>query len=383
MSSAKKENLVGPTLISSFDYSVNAIGQRTGVATAGTAFSATPDWNWGYNSRGEVISALNPNTPAQDQAYDYDAIGNRKTSSGTITADYSTNPLNQYTAIDPTSSAAVTPAYDVDGNATAYPVPANPTANASLTWDAENRLIRIDMVDGTVVENSYDYLSRRIASTTTPAGGVSETITYLYDGWNVVVEHVGTTLSKTYTWGTDLSGTMQGAGGVGGLLSQVAMTTSSNVHHYPTYDGNGNVSEYLTGSGAIAAHFEYDPFGNTTVASNTNGSFAYRFSTKPIEASGLYYYGYRYYDPQTGRWPSRDPIEEQGGVNLYAFVNNDGLNKWDYLGLDEEAVNCVSIGRSISLGIYILLGGEIGGSVSGEICDCCDKDTGEKTDNYS
>jgi RHS repeat-associated protein len=44
------------------------------------------------------------------------------------------------------------------------------------------------------------------------------------------------------------------------------------------------------------------------------------------------YYGYRYYDPQTGRWPSRDPIEEEGGINLYGFVYNDGVNLWDVLG---------------------------------------------------
>jgi RHS repeat-associated protein len=44
------------------------------------------------------------------------------------------------------------------------------------------------------------------------------------------------------------------------------------------------------------------------------------------------FYGYRWYDPLTGRWPSRDPIGERGGVNLYAFVGNDGLNKTDYLG---------------------------------------------------
>jgi len=48
------------------------------------------------------------------------------------------------------------------------------------------------------------------------------------------------------------------------------------------------------------------------------------------------YYGYRWYDPVTGRWPSRDPIGEEGGVNLYGFVGNDGLNQWDYLGLDWE-----------------------------------------------
>ena len=45
-----------------------------------------------------------------------------------------------------------------------------------------------------------------------------------------------------------------------------------------------------------------------------------------------YYYGFRYYDPVTGRWPSRDPIEEQGGLNLYAMVGNDAVNDYDILG---------------------------------------------------
>jgi RHS repeat-associated protein len=44
------------------------------------------------------------------------------------------------------------------------------------------------------------------------------------------------------------------------------------------------------------------------------------------------YYGYRYYDPVTGRWPSRDPIGERGGINLYGMVKNDTLNAVDVLG---------------------------------------------------
>jgi hypothetical protein len=47
----------------------------------------------------------------------------------------------------------------------------------------------------------------------------------------------------------------------------------------------------------------------------------------------VFYYGFRYYDPETGRWPNRDPIGERGGYNLYGFVGNDGVNAWDYLGL--------------------------------------------------
>jgi uncharacterized protein RhaS with RHS repeats len=44
-------------------------------------------------------------------------------------------------------------------------------------------------------------------------------------------------------------------------------------------------------------------------------------------------YTYRWYDPVTGRWQSRDPIEEEGGINLYGYVGNDGVSASDYLGL--------------------------------------------------
>ena len=93
------------------------------------------------------------------------------------------------------------------------------------------------------------------------------------------------------------------------------------------------MSEYFGSDGTIATHFEYDPFGNTTVNTDATGLFAYRFSTKPVDPeTGLYYYGYRIYDPVNGRWPSRDPIEEKGGLNLYGFVGNDGVDRGDFLG---------------------------------------------------
>jgi len=55
------------------------------------------------------------------------------------------------------------------------------------------------------------------------------------------------------------------------------------------------------------------------------------------------YYGFRYYDPETGRWPSRDPIEEQGGLNLYVMVENDAVNLWDLLGMIKEGDSCSSL----------------------------------------
>ena len=135
--------------------------------------------------------------------------------------------------------------------------------------------------------------------------------------------------------GSGLSDGFQGAGGVGGLLAVEIETGTDAGVYYPTYDGNGNISEYLDGSGATVAHYEYDPFGGeaTTPTGGKSGLFSYRFSTKPQDTeSGFYYYGYRYYDPVSGRWPSRDPIEEMGGLNLYGFLDNDGADWIDVLG---------------------------------------------------
>jgi RHS repeat-associated protein len=156
-----------------------------------------------------------------------------------------------------------------------------------------------------------------------------------YDGWNRIAEYTYAdseyTLAHTYLWGLDLSETPQGAGGVGGLL---CIDSGNDVRYYPAYDLNGNVIAYLDNSGQPAAHYQYDPFGNLTVDwENTAADFPYRFSTKPQDPiTGLYYYGYRYYDPVTGRWPSRDPVEEEGGINLYSFLENDQVNGIDKLG---------------------------------------------------
>jgi RHS repeat-associated protein len=61
----------------------------------------------------------------------------------------------------------------------------------------------------------------------------------------------------------------------------------------------------------------------------------------------VWFYGYRYYDPVTGRWLSRDPIEEEGGVNLYGFVGNDGVNHWDLIGLIDPQSELNNINKSL------------------------------------
>jgi RHS repeat-associated protein len=338
-----KQNKAGTNIVSRYDYLVNAIGQRSNLAQTGTAFASSRDIAWGYDSLGQVTRA-DSTIPGLDRAYAFDMIGNRlRAATGSIdpndpaAATYTPNALNQYSQIT-NNSITNNPAFDADGNMTSGALPANVNANSTLVWDGENRLIQATVgTTGSVVRYSYDSQSRRIAETV----GTTTKLT-IYDGWNPIAEYAiqnsTFTIQNSYLWGIDLSGSMQGAGGVGGLLMTSLITNNSITSNYfPTYDGNGNVSEYLNESGEVSAHYEYDPFGKTTVATGPKANdFAHRFSTKPLDATtGLYYYGYRYYDPNTGRWPSRDPIGEKGGVNLYGFVGNNGVNWIDVLGLSK------------------------------------------------
>ncbi len=136
-----------------------------------------------------------------------------------------------------------------------------------------------------------------------------------------------TVTTSAYVWEQDLSGSLQGAGGVGGLLAVV----KDGETYTPSFDANGNVTEYLTGGGVIVAHREYDPFGGTVVhtlqSATTNEeseiSFTHWFSTKPwCPVTGLSEYEFRKYHPTMGRWLSRDPIEEWGGWNIVAAITS-------------------------------------------------------------
>ena len=97
----EKDNQHNGTTISSFTYSVNSIGQREDLTTAGTAFASADlgVTNWNYNTRGELISAAPPYSTG-DRTYEYDAIGNRLKSAESDTLpsseNYQANSLNQY-----------------------------------------------------------------------------------------------------------------------------------------------------------------------------------------------------------------------------------------------------------------------------------------------
>jgi RHS repeat-associated protein len=170
---------------------------------------------------------------------------------------------------------------------------------------------------------------------------LTSTFKFVWDGWNLLAELDGEDgVLRACAWGLDLSGSEQGAGGVGGLVFEYLAKTDITHHLY--YDGNGNVISLRDDAGAVSAAYEYGPFGETLTARGDEGALAYsafKFSTKYADAeSGLLYYGYRYYNPGTGRWLNRDPIEEDGGATLVAFAANAALTYLDPLGTDFIAV---------------------------------------------
>jgi RHS repeat-associated protein len=211
-----------------------------------------------------------------------------------------------------------------------------PTA-ATVTNTYANRLrtvLTLQQAPGRPLwTNAFGYdAAGRMTNVTSPAGNFS----YILG-------------SQFYTRGPDLSGTMQGGGGIGGLLAMTTGFGGVASHYYYHADGNGNVTYLVDASQNLAASYQYDPYGNLVASSGpVAAANTYRFSSKEFHAnSGMYFYLYRFYDPGAKRWPNRDPIGDLGFIiltghvpvrgavdsNLFLFVANKPVNAIDALGL--------------------------------------------------
>lgn len=222
--------------------------------------------------------------------------------------------------------------YDDDGNLLS-------DGRWNYTWNAENRLIAMQAISSAPaaakkkLEFTYDSQGRRISkkvynwNSGSSSYQLQATSYCVYDAWNKIAELNGSgSLVSSHVWGNDLSGSMQGAGGVGGLLFSADDAFA--------YDGNGNVTSLTDmSSGTLSGEYEYSPFGETVRATAAVAENRFGFSTKFADAeTGLVYYGYRYLKSNTGRWLNRDPIGEKGGANVYALVKNTPLLLFDPLG---------------------------------------------------
>ncbi len=343
-----------------FDYAFDEIGNRNNTGGRASAQSAyTSNYRNEYEDRS--VPALVDILGIDDPLSTVTVEGQTATRSGEyfhseVSVSNGSNPVYPTIDITTTSNGGQTVngqiyvpedseifEYDDDGNL-------SKDGRWHYTWDAENRLVQMHTIAGVPLsserrlEFEYDYLGRRIDGKIfdrSSGGAQIGRSRYLYDGWNLIAElDSAGFLVRRYLWGTDLSGSFQGAGGVGGLIALVDHSGATPETHYVSYDGNGNVATLTDPiTGEWSARYEYGPFGEPirTTGDPIAHTNPFRFSTKYTDPeSGFLNYGHRLYNPTTGRWLSKDPIEEDGGLNLYGFVLNNSINAYDILGLADD-----------------------------------------------
>ncbi|MPM59528.1 hypothetical protein SDC9_106372 [bioreactor metagenome] len=237
---------------------------------------------------------------------------------------------------------AAVPTYDADGNMLTY-------GDWSYTYNGENRLIAAEKSDYRE-EYGYDYMGRRIEKRTyTPAVlgmlgdfTLDHTYKYVYDGYKQIAEYLDGDLQRLYVWNPV------------GLDTPVWVQEGTARYAYLS-DGNKNIRQLFDESGLSVAEYDYSPFG--TVLSAT-GSYAtvnpFRFSSEYLDSeTGLVYYNYRYYSPTLGRWINRDPIGEEGGMNLYTMVRNNIIGLQDKFGLNIAMVYAESSAKTGHLAVFV------------------------------
>jgi len=326
----------GNSLLNSHAYLYNLASQRT-QQTRTDASTVT----YTYDNIGQLKSAVGSGGQSTENlGYLYDTAWNlnKRTNNGTPTT-FGVNVKNELT-----SGPNGTCSYDYNGNLSSES--SGPVR--TFTYDDENQLTAVVWGTGSYrTEFTYDGRGRMRKRLEKYYSGGQWTATstnyYVYDGMRVIQERNNlNTPSVGYTRGNDLSGSLEGAGGIGGLLgrSDTYSGGSFTRHHGYHADGNGNVTALVDSAQASAASYRYNPYGGLLGSSGgMAGANVYRFSSKEwFQSLGLYYYGYRFYDPNLQRWLNRDPLGEKGGINLYGFLDNKPLISVDPFGLADYSI---------------------------------------------
>jgi RHS repeat-associated protein len=331
-------------------FGVNKLNELTNATRTGTYTVAgdSTERKGGYSSWGDPVGVTNvtvSGTGLSSGPADIYLDGSWARTNATLA-----DGVNSYTAVasdtysrSDTSSVSVnfpstrTYTYDLNGNLLSDGL-------RYFAYDDENELTSVWMTNAWRTDFAYDgMLRKRITKEYTWQSSSwlkTNEVRFVYDGMLVMQERDANNLPLvTYTRGNDLSGSLQDAGGISGLLARTDngqfVSGDPNANAYYFSDRNGNVMALINTNGVIVAQYNYDPFGNIlTMSGPLANANTYRFSSKEWnDKAGIYYYGYRFYDPNLQRWLNSDPIGELGGINLYGFVGNDPLNGVDALGL--------------------------------------------------
>ena len=313
------------------EYDYDALGRPTRRRDTWNTAAPKTTRLFTYNSRGELVG--DQLRPGGRFGYQYDNIGNRKEAfEFGSTTDYETDELNRYAGIVRNGGEAFTPQYDADGNQTLVKTS---TGIWEVTYNAENRPVKFESEDGgTTVECAYDSMGRRFEKKVTVGGTTGFHARYLYRDYLQVAECdlTGETpaLVRSYLWDPSEPEATR----VLAMTRWEANGTQVKEHLYCMHDAMKNVTSLFGEARGRRALYEYRPYGGlVTSEGNMAQENKFRFSCEYMDDElGLIYYNYRHLNPRDGRWISRDPIAEQGGWNLFAFVNNNGIINFDYLG---------------------------------------------------
>ncbi|WP_345714480.1 RHS repeat-associated core domain-containing protein [Luteolibacter yonseiensis] len=324
----------GSTQIDRHAYTYDRAGQR--LTQANSPGGTNEGQVFVYDGLRQLKNRIRGGTVRMEE-FSYDPIGNWTGydvwEDGVQTLDQSRthNASNMLTQIDGSSALL---AHDAAGNLTQCPPDESGSWSDShqLKWDAWNRLAEVRNGSGGLVgAYEYDGLMRRTKAVTPDL----VTDTYYGEEWRPVEEHLNDgsiTTTHSYDWGLRYRDD---------LVRRVRKEGSGTpVVHYALHDYY-NVTAITSSTGTVLERYRYSAFGEVGFLtasyaakseSDHHWNMLHKAQARDAE-TGWYNYGFRYYSPLLGRFINRDPIEEDGGINLYAFVENNGVNGTDFLGL--------------------------------------------------
>ena len=266
------------------------------------------------------LDLFQPAASDGDIAYTYDAAGNRMTrTEDGATVTYT---LGVGDRLASWTGGAYT--HDAAGNVARIEREGRPTL--FLTWNSRYQLDTV-YTNGVFAEGyAYDALGRRVAT-----ANMEGTTYHVYDdNWQVVADvDTNGNVIASYVWGD----------GIDNLLA----VNVGGASYYPLTDIQGTVWGYVDSQNNVVARWQYDAWGNVvdeSVSVPALATLRYRFQCREWSAAtGLVHFRMRWYDPETGRWLSKDPIGLSGGLNLYAFCGDDPVSFNDLYGLEKKSEN--------------------------------------------
>jgi RHS repeat-associated protein len=306
------------SVISGYQYTMDPTGLRIGVKEDS---GRTESYTYDGLDRLTKESISDPATGSRTIEYTYDAVGNRLTQKDSVAGDTTYTYDQNDRLLTETQGGNVTKyTYDNNGNLQSSVDGAGDQANYS--WDFENRLVGADVKDNgqtTHLTYRYDADGNRVAQTTDG----TET-RYLVDTnrplAQTLEEYGGSgVVQASYVYGLSLI--MQDRGGVRSFFH---------------FDGLGSVRALTSSSGVVTDRYVYDAFGRLLAQSGTTVN-SYLFAGEQFD-SGLsqYYLRARYYNPDTGRFDSSDPMSAVGAdpreLDRYAYARNDPADRTDPTG---------------------------------------------------